>query len=85
MKQCTHAEALPHPEPEPLADNTHFNPYGAYEVARCVVEGMKVAKLGLVKYLRPGIQPFDPTHPDALAQWQWPESPRSAVTKPDGS
>jgi hypothetical protein len=28
---------------------------------------------------------FSPTHPDALAQWQWPESPRSAVTKPDGN
>jgi lysophospholipase L1-like esterase len=68
-----------------LADNTHFNPYGAYEVARCVVEGMRTAKLGLVKFLRPDVPAFNPTHPDALAQWQWPESPRSAVTKPDGN
>jgi lysophospholipase L1-like esterase len=68
-----------------LADNTHFNPYGAYEVARCVVEGMRTAKLGLVKFLRPDVPAFSPTHPDALAQWQWPESPRSAVTKPDGN
>ena len=22
-----------------LADNTHFNPYGAYEIAKCVIEG----------------------------------------------
>lgn len=68
-----------------LADNTHFNPYGAYEVARCVVEGMRTAKLGLVKFLLPDVPAFSPTHPDALAQWQWPESPRSAVTKPDGN
>jgi lysophospholipase L1-like esterase len=68
-----------------LADNTHFNPYGAYEVARCVVEGMRTAKLSLVKFLRPDVPAFSPTHPDALAQWQWPESPRSAVTKPDGN
>lgn len=24
-----------------LADNTHFNPYGAYQIAKCVVEGIK--------------------------------------------
>jgi hypothetical protein len=72
-------------QPEALADNTHFNPYGAYEIARCVVEGMKTAKLDLVKFLRPGTPPFDPAHPDALAEWRWPESPRSAVTKPDGN
>ncbi|RYY18925.1 MAG: rhamnogalacturonan acetylesterase [Cytophagaceae bacterium] len=85
-KAFVHYPANTYPgQPEPLADNTHFNPYGAYEVARCVVEGMKTAKLGLVKYLRPDIPAFDPAHPDALAQWQWPESPRSAVTKPDGN
>ena len=85
-KLFVHYPANSYPgQPQPLADNTHFNPYGAYEVARCVVEGMKTAKLGLVKFLRPGIPPFDPAHPDALAQWQWPDSPRSAVTKPDGN
>jgi lysophospholipase L1-like esterase len=68
-----------------LADNTHFNPFGAYEIARCVVEGIKTAKLGLVKYLRPEVAPFNPAQPDALAQWRWPESPRSTVTKPDGN
>lgn len=24
-----------------LKDNTHFNTFGAYEVAKCVIEGMK--------------------------------------------
>lgn len=70
---------------QPLADNTHFNPFGAYEVARCVVEGLKTARLGLVKYLRPEVAAFDPAHPDALAQWRWPASPRTTVTKPDGN
>ena len=37
---------------KPLADNTHFNPYGAYQIAKCVIEGMKQAGLPLVKYLR---------------------------------
>jgi lysophospholipase L1-like esterase len=85
-KAFVHYPANSYPgQPTPLADNTHFNPYGAYEVARCVVEGMKMAKLDLVKYLRPSLPPFDPAQPDALAQWRWPESPRSAVTKPDGN
>jgi lysophospholipase L1-like esterase len=85
-KAFVHYSANSYPDqPQPLADNTHFNPYGAYEIARCVVEGMKTAKLGLVKYLRPGLPSFDPAHPDALAAWRWPESPRSAVTKPDGN
>lgn len=85
-KAFVHYPANTYPgQPEPLADNTHFNPYGAYEIARCVVEGIKADKLGLVKFLRSDIPPFDPAHPDALAQWRWPESPRSAVTKPDGN
>jgi lysophospholipase L1-like esterase len=85
-KAFVHYPANSYPgQPAPLADNTHFNPYGAYEVARCVVEGMKTVKLDLVKYLRPGLPPFNPAQPDALAQWRWPESPRSAVTKPDGN
>ncbi len=85
-KAFVHYPANTYPgQPEPLADNTHFNPYGAYEIARCVVEGMKADKLGLVKFLRSDIPPFDPVHPDALAQWRWVESPRSVVTKPDGN
>jgi lysophospholipase L1-like esterase len=85
-KAFVHYPANSYPsQPQPLADNTHFNPYGAYEIARCVVEGMKTAKLGLVKFLRSDIPAFDPAHPDALAQWRWPESPRSETVKPDGN
>jgi len=69
----------------PLADNTHFNPYGAYEIAKCVVEGIKTNKLGLVNFLRNDTPPFDPSKPDALAGWIWIDSPRSEVTKPDGN
>ena len=24
-----------------LTDNTHFNSYGAYEIAKCIIEGIK--------------------------------------------
>jgi lysophospholipase L1-like esterase len=46
-----------------LADNTHFNSYGAYELALCVVQSLRDQNSPLVKWMRPGIAPFDPAHP----------------------
>ena len=68
-----------------LADNTHFNPYGAYEVAKCVVMGMKQLQLPLIKYLRPDWQDFDPAHPDDWQTFKWPPSPIKDIVKPDGN
>ncbi|MBC6607627.1 rhamnogalacturonan acetylesterase [Hymenobacter sp. BT188] len=68
-----------------LADNTHFSPYGAYQIAKCVVEGIKANKLGLVRFLRNDTPPFSPAKPDALAAWQWAESLRTDTVKPDGN
>lgn len=69
----------------PLADNTHFNPYGAYEIAKCVVLGIQQQKLGLNKYLINNRPSFDPSQPDDPASWIWPESPKSSLVKPDGN
>jgi len=33
-------------------DNTHHNDYGSYEIAKCIVAGIRTNKLGVVKYLR---------------------------------
>ena len=68
-----------------LADNTHFNPYGAYEVAKCVVMGMKQLQLPIVKYLRPDWQDFDPAHPDDWQTFKWAPSPIKDIVKPDGN
>lgn len=85
-KAFVHYPANTYPgQTAPLADNTHFNPYGAYELAKCVVEGIKANKLVLVKFLKNDTPAFDPSKPDALASWVWMDSPRSAVTKPDGN
>ena len=51
-------------QPDPISDNTHFNTYGAYELARCVVRGIREANLPIAKLLAPGIPDFDPAHPD---------------------
>ncbi|OUJ72387.1 rhamnogalacturonan acetylesterase [Hymenobacter crusticola] len=85
-KALVHYPANTYPgQTQALADNTHFNPYGAYEIAKCVVEGIKANKLGLAKYLRNDTPSFDPSHPDALASWHWANSPKNDVVKPDGN
>ncbi len=68
-----------------LADNTHFNPYGAYEIAKCIIEGMKANKLDLVKFLKKDYKPFNPKEPDSLDSFHWNQSPFTEVEKPDGN
>lgn len=70
---------------QPLADNTHFNAYGAYEISKCIIEGMKRANLPLVKYLRGDYAGFNPTKPDARDTFKWNESPFTEIEKPDGN
>ena len=67
-----------------LEDNTHFNPYGAYEVAKCVVMGMKQLQLPIVKYLRSDWQDFDPAQPDDWRTFKWAPSKLQDIVKPDG-
>jgi lysophospholipase L1-like esterase len=47
-------------------DGTHHNSYGSYELAKCIVEGIKAGKLGISKYLLDDLLPFDPSHPDPI-------------------
>ena len=67
-----------------LEDNTHFNPYGAYEVAKMVVMGMKQLGLPLVQHLHKDWQDFDPRHPDNPETFQWYPADRQDATRPDG-
>ncbi|MBW8686684.1 rhamnogalacturonan acetylesterase [Chitinophaga rhizophila] len=69
---------------KPLQDNTHFNTYGAYELAKCVVAGIRLNKLPLAAYLA-DMPNFDPAHPDDPDGFYWPLSPKRSVTKPDGN
>ena len=68
-----------------LKDNTHFTAYGAYELAKCVVEGIKSARLGIAVFLKPGLPVFNPAQPDAFENWDWPMSPEVLSLKPDGN
>lgn len=49
--------------------------YGAYELAKCVVEGIRANNLPLAKYLTDDCKPFDPAHPDPPESSEPPASP----------
>ncbi len=70
---------------EPLADNTHFNPYGGYEIAKCILKGIQEAQLPIQKYIVKDFGTFDPAHPDDVNTFYLPPTPFSSMRKPDGN
>jgi len=71
---------------KPFADNTHFNPYGAYQIAKCVVEGLIQQNIPFVQYLRPEYpRGYNPSHPDAFDTFHWTDSKHVDLVKPDGN
>ena len=60
-------------------DATHHSNYGSYELARCIVESIRSQNLPLAKFLLSGLASFDPAHPDPLASFHMPATPRAPV------
>jgi lysophospholipase L1-like esterase len=76
MKAFMHYPANAYPnQTEAISDDTHFNGYGAYELARCVVHGMREAKLPLLEFLRSDAIDFDPARPDPQPYFHLPATP----------
>ncbi|HEU5124478.1 MAG TPA: rhamnogalacturonan acetylesterase [Verrucomicrobiae bacterium] len=65
-------------------DGTHHNNYGSYELAQCVVKGIKDLKLPLAKHLSKDFKSFDPRHPDPIENFNIPASPGARGEKPLG-
>ena len=85
-KSLVHYPANTFPgQTQPLADNTHFNPYGAYQIAKMVIEGMKTLDLPLIQYVRPDYQPYNPAQPDDPDAFVWTLSKKIDLVKPDGN
>lgn len=78
------ANAYPN-QPTALADDTHFNTYGAYELAQCVVKSIVDQNLPLEKYISKNYKNFDPDKPDDVKIFHWPESVFMETLKPDGN
>jgi lysophospholipase L1-like esterase len=58
-----------------ISDTTHFNNYGAYELARCIVEGIRADKMPIAKFLDPAVPDFDPAKFDAFDTFHLPYTP----------
>ena len=65
-------------------DPTHHSKYGAFELAKMIVQGIKDDKLPLAKYLI-NTPTFDPAKPDSFESFTVPASPTAPTVKPLGS
>jgi len=85
-KSLVHYPANTFPgQDKPLADNTHFNPFGAWEIAKMVVMGLKQMNSPLADGLCSDWQDFDPARPDNPDSFVWHMSTGSCLVKPDGN
>lgn len=66
-------------------DATHHNNYGAYQLARAVVEGIRRANLPLAQRLLPDVAPYDAAQPDPVETFALPASPRRSLVAPRGN
>jgi len=67
-------------------DGTHHNAYGAYELAKCIVEGIRQTKLPLSAFILTQSASFNPAKPDSPVSFFIPASPTIvSIKKPDGS
>ncbi|HEX8914546.1 MAG TPA: rhamnogalacturonan acetylesterase [Humisphaera sp.] len=65
-------------------DGTHHGPYGAYELAKCVAEGLRRNVPELGKHLADDVAPFDPAKPDPADRFVIPPSPGVTNRRPLG-
>jgi lysophospholipase L1-like esterase len=65
-----------------ISDDTHFNSYGAYELTRCIVHGIREAHLPITKFLDPAVPDFNPALPDSQPDFHLPFTPILLKTDP---
>ncbi|HKX83361.1 MAG TPA: rhamnogalacturonan acetylesterase, partial [Pyrinomonadaceae bacterium] len=66
-------------------DGTHHNNYGAYQIAKVIVQSVRDQRLPLVRFLAKGIPSYDRKRPDAFESFTLPASPTLTNVKPLGS
>lgn len=68
-----------------LKDNTHFNEFGAHEIALCVRKGILDQQLSLQKFLNNTTNKYQPNTPNSPTNWSIQMSPRFNYVKPLGN
>ena len=66
-------------------DGTHHSNYGSYQLAKCIVEGIRANRLAIVKYLVSEVSRYDPNRPDRFETFKVPASPQYTHNKPLGN
>jgi oligogalacturonide lyase len=67
-----------------MEEGTHHNEYGAYEIAKCVVMGIRAARLEVAASIAEDFAPFDPSRPDPLPPGLSKEPPREWIDPETG-
>jgi lysophospholipase L1-like esterase len=70
---------------EAFQDGTHHNSYGSYQLAKCIVRGIKENGLDLTDHLVESFTAYDPREPDPVDSFHIPASPMSTPLKPLGN
>ncbi|MFG4004832.1 rhamnogalacturonan acetylesterase [Flavobacterium aquidurense] len=68
-----------------LDDNTHFNSFGANEIALCILKGIRELDIPLKKQIKKETANYAPKQPNFISSWTLPMSDRFEITKPDGN
>jgi lysophospholipase L1-like esterase len=55
-------------------DATHHSPYGAWELAKCIAQGLRDAKVEPAQWLADDFRGFDPANPDPIESFTVPNS-----------
>lgn len=66
-------------------DGTHHNNYGAYQLAKIIVQSIRDQHLPIAKYLVKNLPKYDPKRPDDFATFAIPPSPAVTNVKPLGN
>lgn len=66
-------------------DLTHHDNYGAYQLARCVVEGIRATIPDLAAHLATDLPPFDPARPPSPDAFTLPPSAVTSQEPPRGN
>ncbi|HVZ29470.1 MAG TPA: rhamnogalacturonan acetylesterase [Asticcacaulis sp.] len=74
-----------HNEDFSKVDGTHHSAFGAYELAKLIVQGLKDNHVPVADQVVDGWKRFDPAHPDKLEDFKVPPSSSFATDKPFGS
>ena len=68
-----------------FVDGTHHNAYGAYELSKCIIEGIRSEVPKLAEHIIDELPTYNPAQPDPVDDFYVPASKATSEVKPEGS